>query len=74
MYTLEELKIHTEFIMLNQALKLLNWAENGAHANELIVDGLVKVNGEIELRKRNKLYPGMTIEFEDQSALVISYE
>lgn len=70
---MEELKIHTPFIMLNQALKLLNWAENGAHANELIVDGLVKVNGHIELRKRNKIYPGMQIEFENQSATVMSF-
>jgi len=56
----EVLYITTEYIQLNQAIKLCGWAENGGHANELIVDGFVKVNGKTELQKRKKLYPGTT--------------
>lgn len=67
---METLKIHTPFIQLNQALKLLGWVESGAMANEVIDQGLVVVNQTQEFRRRNKLYPGMVIEFEGQKANV----
>ena len=69
--TLEKLIIYTPFIQLNQALKLLGWVETGSMANEVIEQELVKVNGHIELRKRNKIYPGFIIEFEGQKAEII---
>lgn len=47
-----------EFIQLDQLLKLLNIASSGGEAHLMIEDGIVKVNGEKELRKRKKLYPG----------------
>ncbi len=67
---METLIIHTPFIQLNSALKLLGWVESGSMANEVIDMELVKVNGNVELRKRNKIYPGMKIEFEGQEAIV----
>ena len=66
------LKIHTPYIQLNSALKLLGWVESGSMANEVIDFELVKVNGQVELRKRNKIYPEMVIEFEGQKAKVVS--
>lgn len=71
---METLIIHTPFIQLNSALKLLGWVESGSMANEVIDMELVKVNGNIELRKRNKIYPGMKIEFEGQIAQVKASE
>ena len=41
---METLTIHTPFIQLNQALKLMGWVESGAMANEVIDQGLVFVN------------------------------
>ncbi len=41
-------------------------------ANEMIQEGLVQVNGETELRKRNKIYPGFRISFEGQDAEITS--
>jgi ribosome-associated protein len=67
---LEILTIHTPYIQLNQALKLMGWVESGSMANEVIDAELVKVNGTIELRKRNKVYPDFIIEFEGQKAKV----
>ncbi len=67
---METLIIHTPFIQLNSALKLIGWVESGSIANEVIEMELVKVNGQTELRKRNKIYPGMTIEFEGQIAKI----
>lgn len=67
---METLTIHTPFIQLNQALKLMGWVESGAMANEVIDQGLVFVNQVQEFRRRNKLYPGMVIAFEGQTATI----
>ncbi len=44
-----------EFIELNKLLKIVDIAQSGGHANILIEDGLVEVNGTVEFRKRKKL-------------------
>jgi ribosome-associated protein len=48
----------------------MGWGENGGDANNLIDEGLVKVNGEVELRKRNKIKPGFIVEFDGLSVLI----
>ena len=53
-----KISIKTEFIKLDSALKFCGIAENGVHAKELIKDGEVYVNGEVELRRGKKLYKG----------------
>ena len=53
-----KISIKTEFIKLDCALKFCGIAENGVHAKELIKDGEVYVNGEVELRRGKKLYKG----------------
>ncbi|MGB9036105.1 MAG: RNA-binding S4 domain-containing protein, partial [Paeniglutamicibacter sp.] len=45
------LQIRDESIRLGQLLKLASFAEDGFHAKQMIEDGLVKVNGEIETRR-----------------------
>lgn len=67
---METLFIHTPYIQLNQALKLLGWVESGSMANEVVDQGLVVVNQIQEFRRRNKLYPGMVVTFEGHSATV----
>ena len=52
------IEINTEFIKLDSAIKYAGISENGAQAKEIIKDGLVKVNGETELRRGKKLYKG----------------
>jgi ribosome-associated protein len=69
---METIFIHTPYIQLNQALKLLGWVESGSMANVVITEGSVVVDGVQELRKRNKLYPGAVIEFEGKKATVIA--
>ena len=61
---METFEIKEDIILLNQLLKALNWCESGAQANNVIDDGLVKVNGKVELRKRNKLVKGTIVEFD----------
>jgi ribosome-associated protein len=47
-----------EYIELNKLLKHLQLVETGGMANDMIVNGEVKVNGNIELQKRKKLRKG----------------
>lgn len=67
---MENFKITGENIHLNQLLKLLGWVSNGGEANVAIEQGLVKVNGQVELRKRNKIVPGFKVEFEGKEIVV----
>lgn len=50
--------ISTDFIKLDSFLKLANLVGSGGEAKILIADGEVSVNGETELRRGRKLYPG----------------
>ena len=60
-----------EYIELMQLLKVKDIAQSGGHAKMIIEDGAVKVNGEQEFRKRNKLRPGDVVELEN---IMISIE
>ena len=60
---MKKFELSQEFIELNKLLKLMQWAESGGHANQLVENGEIKVNGEFEYRKRNKLRAGMIVEF-----------
>jgi ribosome-associated protein len=62
--------ITEEFIHLNQLLKALGWCEHGGEANAAIDGGQVRVNGTVELRKRNKIRDGFEVEFRSQKAVV----
>jgi len=48
---------------LCQLLKFENLVQSGGEAKAVITQGLVRVNGEIETRKRKKLISGDVIEF-----------
>ncbi len=63
-----------EYIHLNQLLKLLNLVESGGEANQVIVDGLVKLNNVVEIRKRKKLYSGDVILFQKVKIEITSEE
>lgn len=54
-----------EYIELNKILKLLGLVESGGQANMFITEGEVKVNKEVDLRKRRKLRNGDVISFMD---------
>ncbi len=60
---MKKLRLKDEYIKLGQALKAAGLADSGAEAKEFIKEGLVKVNGEVELRRGRKLYPGDMAEF-----------
>lgn len=57
--------INTEFIKLDSLLKMANLVGSGGEAKILIADGEVSVNGENELRRGRKLYPGDSVMVSD---------
>jgi|GEM_PF-245139 len=64
------LKPTLDFIELLKLLKIMQFAQTGGHAKILVEDGLVTVNGELELRKRKKLRDGDVVEINDNRVVV----
>lgn len=64
------IKLRDEFIKLGQALKAAGLVESGAEAKEVIVDGLVQVNGETDIRRGRKLYAGDIITFDGEEVKI----
>jgi ribosome-associated protein len=56
--TRQTLSVGERPINLTQVLKLANCVQSGGEAKAWIAEGLVKVNGEVELRKRRQMKPG----------------
>ena len=55
--------IRGDHIQLDQLLKATGLADSGGAAHAAIGDGLVRVDGEVDTRKRAKLRPGPRVEF-----------
>jgi len=53
-------------ITLDNLLKFEGWCESGGFAKQMIAAGRVKVDGQIETRKRCKISSGQTVEFDNQ--------
>ena len=61
---MEIIKLRDEFIKLGQALKAAGFVESGVEAKDVIQDGLVSVNGEVDIRRGRKLYDGDIVNFD----------
>ena len=70
MKNIENVKISTEFIKLDQFLKWLAVVDSGSDAKQVILDGKVKVNDEIETRRGRKIYPEYKVEIFDKIYVV----
>ncbi len=57
------IKLREEFIKLGQALKAAGLVQSGVEAKEVIQNGLVTVNGEVDTRRGRKLYAGDVVGF-----------
>ena len=64
----------TEFIKLQDAMKFANIVYSGGEAKQLILDGMVQVNGEVCTMRGKKLRPGDKFTFEGQSYLICIHE
>ncbi|MBR1987478.1 MAG: RNA-binding S4 domain-containing protein [Clostridia bacterium] len=63
---METIKLREDFIKLGQALKAAGLVESGVEAKEVIQDGLVEVNGEVDTRRGRKLVAGDVVTFDGE--------
>ncbi len=59
-----------EYIELCKLLKAVNLVMSGGEGKEVVAQGLVRVDGQLETRKRCKIRPGQTVEFEGNTICV----
>jgi ribosome-associated protein len=69
-----DVPIRDDSIRLGQFLKLASLIESGAEAKEVIADGLVSVNGEVEVRRGRQLQTGDIVEIGGMSARVARFD
>ncbi len=67
-----EITITGEYIKLDQLLKFANVAQSGGVAKEMIMDEIVKVDGDVCTMRGKKIRPGneVLVEFEDEAVLI----
>ena len=63
-------EIKGEYIELIKLLKATGISENGAQAQALVLENLVKVNGQTETRKRAKIKRGDRVETPNGNVVV----
>ena len=59
-----DFELRTDFIPLDDLLKATGMAPSGGVAKMLISEGRVKVDGQVELRKACKVYPGQVVDLQ----------
>ena len=60
-----------EFIKLGQALKAAKLVGSGVEAKIVILDGKVKVNGQVELQRGKKLYDKDVVSFAGETIEIV---
>jgi ribosome-associated protein len=66
-----EVPVHDEGIRLGQLLKLTDLVGSGAEAKALLVSCVVRVNGEVEVRRGRQLQRGDVVEVAGQVARLV---
>lgn len=64
-------KVEGEYIELCKLLKLENWVAGGGEAKHVIAEGYVLLNGDVETRKRKKIFDQDIVQFQDQIVRVL---
>ncbi len=67
---METIKLKGEYIKLGQALKAAGTVGSGVDAKYIIEDGLVSVNGQIEMQRGKKLRVGDVVTFEGNTITI----
>lgn len=68
---MRKIRLRDEYIKLGQALKAAGLVESGVDAKFAIQDGLVKVNGKVEIQRGKKLYAGDEVFFDGETIQII---
>lgn len=65
------IEVSSQPIELYKVFKIANLVGGGGEAKHLIAEGYVAVNGELETRKRRKMYDGDFFEFNQEYYVVV---
>ena len=68
---MKDVKLYTEYIKLDQFLKLVNEAASGGEAKVMVLASEVKLNGVVEIQRGKKIRPGDIVSVENRSYKVI---
>lgn len=71
---MEKIYIHTEFIKLQQALKLAGLVDQGSDVKFYLSDGMVLVNGAVATERGKKIRPGDVIELKGVGCVEVAAE
>lgn len=67
---MRDVPIREETIRLGQLLKLADLVDSGAEAKDVLAEGLVTVNGEVEQRRGRRLRRDDVVGLEDETVRV----
>lgn len=67
---IDDVPVGGEVIRLGQFLKFAGLLDSGGNVKEAIIDGLVAVNGEVDLRRGRQLQLGDIVSFDGRRARV----
>lgn len=67
---IDDISIGGEVIRLGQFLKFAGLLDSGGNAKEVIIDGYVAVNGEVDRRRGRQLRDGDLVSFEGRTVRV----
>ncbi len=66
-----EFQLRGEFVELNQLLKLSGVCDSGGAGKALVAEGVVSVDGQVELRKTAKIRAGQVVSLGDVRITVL---
>ncbi len=67
-----EFQLNSEYVELNQLLKLSGICDSGGAGKALVAEGVVSVDGHIELRKTCKIRAGSVVTLGDARITVVA--
>jgi ribosome-associated protein len=67
---IDDVSIGGEMIRLGQFLKFSGLLDSGGNAKEVVIDGFVKVNDEVDRRRGRQLHDGDLVTFEGRTVRV----
>ena len=67
---MKPVKINTEYITLQQLLKMENIISSGGEAKYYLASNEVYVNNELESRRGRKLYPSYVIKIQEKEFII----
>ena len=66
-----EFELKGEYIALCDLLKMVGIAESGGRGKTMVAEGIVKVDGKVELRKTAKIRAGQVVECMGETIKVV---